>query len=138
MRSVEESPQTTLPAHPVADADREYLLDQLNVLEGTRHKPTWAWGLVVMGFVLAVAASYHGSLAYASIRAIDQRSDISTPNPGALFDAIATTGPRVGGTVENASRAAYGKALEQYVLDGTVVGLGLSLVLSGLYARLIR
>lgn len=138
MRSVEEGPRITLAAHPSAEAERESLLDRLDALEGTRHKPTWAWGLVVVGIVLAVAASYHGSLAYASIRAIDQRSDISTPNPGALFDVIATTGPRVGSTVENASRAAYGKALEQYVLDGTVVGLGLLLVLSGLYARLIR
>lgn len=130
----------TLAPQPPTDADRESLLDQLDALEGARHKPTWAWAwaVVVIGCVLALAATYHGSLAYASIRAIDQRSDISTPNPGQLFDTIATTGPRVGSTVENASRAAYGKALEQYALDGTVVGLGLLLVLSGLYARLIR
>ena len=127
-----------LALDPSSEADAESLVARLSTFEGTRRKPRWAWGLVIVGLIVAAAAAYHGSGAYATVHAIDQRSDVSTPNPGALFDLIATTGPRVGSTVDNASRGVYGKALEQYVVDGTLAGLGIMLVLGGLYARLIR
>jgi len=42
---------------------------------------------------------------------------------------------RVGGTVEASSRATYTKALEQFLLDGTGVSLGLVLAVAGAFVR---
>ena len=44
----------------------------------------------------------------------------------------------MGNTVENSQRSNYTKALEQYVLDGTVVTLGIAIALAGLFIRLNR
>jgi hypothetical protein len=98
----------------------------------------WAWLLVVLGLVLTVALAAHAATAYATIARIDVPAQIRTANPVLLFQEVATNGPRVGNTVENSSRSTYTKALEQFVLDGTGVTLGIALLTSGLFVRLNR
>ncbi len=95
----------------------------------------WAWLLVVAGFVLAVTTAVHGSTAYAAIARIDVNAKIATPNPIALFQEVATNGPRVGNTVETSSRSVYTRALEQFVLDGTGVSTRIALIVGGLFVR---
>jgi hypothetical protein len=93
----------------------------------------WPSLLVIGGLFVIVGLGVHGYTAYATIARINLSSKIETPNPLVLFQDVATNGPRVGGTVETTSRAAYGKSLEQYVLDGTGVTLGFVLVVGGLF-----
>jgi hypothetical protein len=95
----------------------------------------WAWLLVALGLAVMLGAGAHGYTAYTTIARIDIPAQINTPNPFGLFQDITTNGPRVGNTVENSQRANYTKALEQYVLDGTVVALGLAVALAGLFIR---
>jgi hypothetical protein len=120
----------------MASSERAALLEEIEALERLPRKPMWAWWLVIVGLVALAGLAYHGYTAYATIAQIDVRSKIDTPNPVALFSDLATNGPRVGSTVETSSRAAYTRALEQFVLDGTGVGLGLTLVFGGLFIRL--
>src|SRR5438445_481740 len=58
-----------------------------------------------------------------------------TPNPVVLFQDLATNGPRVPATVEASSRNTYGRALSQFVLDGTGLCLGFTLAFAGLFIR---
>jgi hypothetical protein len=102
-----------------------------------RSAPRWPWLLIVAGLVAIVGLGVHSYTAYATITRINVNSKIDTPNPIVLFQDVATNGPRVGSTVESSSRATYGKALEQFVLDGTGVCLGLVLTAGGLFTRLM-
>jgi hypothetical protein len=91
--------------------------------------------LMVVGLAAIVGLGIHGSTPYTTVARIDMTSQIDTPNPILLFQDVATNGPRVGSTVESSQRAAYSKALEQFVLDGTGVCLGLVLALAGVFVR---
>jgi hypothetical protein len=93
----------------------------------------WAWVLVAAGLVLMLAAGVHGSTAYGVIMRIDAPANIATPNPLALFQDVATLGPRVGNAVETNQRRTYAQALEQFVVDGAGVSLGIALVAGGLF-----
>jgi hypothetical protein len=93
------------------------------------------WVLVVVGGLAMVALGIHGYTAYATISRIDTSARIDTANPLVMFQDIATNGPRIGATVEASNRSAYSKALEQFVLDGTGLALGLVLVVAGLFIR---
>jgi hypothetical protein len=109
---------------------------QLEALERTAAGGMpWAWWLVVAGAVLVLATVGHGYTAYMTIARIDTNAKISTPTPIALFQDVATNGPRVGNTVDTASRSTYTRALEQFVLDGTGASLGLAIVVGGLFVR---
>jgi hypothetical protein len=98
--------------------------------------PRWAWLLSIAGLVVMLGLGIHGYTAYATIARIDLNSKIVTPNPIVMFQEVATNGPRVGSTVESSSRSTYAKALEQFVLDGTGLCLGLVLVIAGAFTRL--
>ena len=94
-----------------------------------------SWLLVVVGLVAIVGLSIHGYTAYATIQRIDANSKIDTANPALLFQDVATNGPRVGSTVEASSRATYARSLEQFLLDGTGLSLGIVLVVAGVFVR---
>jgi hypothetical protein len=114
------------------------VLEQLEMLERTPSKPRWAWLLIVVGLLAVIGLGYHGYTAYAKIDTVNVRSRLDTPNPAALFQELATNGPRVGSSVETSSRATYAKALEQFVLDGTGILAGLVLVVAGTWIRINR
>src|ERR1700738_505448 len=86
------------------------------------------WLLVVIGLLAIVGLGIHGYTAYATITRINVNSKLETANPVLLFQDVATNGPRVGSTVEASSRATYARALEQFLLDGTVLTFGIVLV----------
>jgi hypothetical protein len=100
--------------------------------------PTWTWLLVVSGLVLMLGLAAQAVTAYATIDAVNQAGQVQTPNVVLLFQDLAVNGPRVGANVDANSRAAYGRALIQYVLDGTGVCLGLALAFTGLFIRVNR
>ena len=100
-------------------------------LRGTR----LPWVLVVVGLLAIVGLGIHGYTAYATISRINTSARIDTANPVVMFQDIATNGPRIGATVEASNRSTYSKALEQFLLDGTGLTLGLVLVLAGLFIR---
>lgn len=116
------------------DAQRQVVALERTATGGLR----WAWVLVALGLALMLGAGAHAYSAYTTIARINIPAQINTPNPLGLFQDITTNGPRVGNTIENSQRANYTKALEQYVLDGTVVAFGLALLLAGLFIRLNR
>ena len=93
------------------------------------------WLLVIVGLAAIVGLGIHASLAYATIDRINVNSKIATPDPASLFQDVATNGPRVGSTVEASSRSTYNKALEQFLLDGTIVLVGIVLVVAGVFVR---
>jgi hypothetical protein len=123
-----------------ADLDARALEQELEALEGslTAAPMRWPWLLVVLGLLAVVGLALHGYTAYAAVARIDANSRIETPNPLALFQEVATNGPKVGSTVESSSRATYARSLEQFVLDGTGVGLGIVLVIAGAFILLNR
>ena len=137
MASVQRDTEVTA-AVGTMDLERVAVLEQLQLLERRPSKPRWAWLLVVLGLIAVTGLTYHGYTAYRTIDTVNARSKVDTPNPATLFQEVATNGPRVGGTIENSSRATYGKALEQFVLDGTGVMAGLALVVAGVFVRLNR
>jgi hypothetical protein len=96
----------------------------------------WPWLLVLAGVVAVAAFGFQAFTAYGTIARIDSLSKIATANPVVMFQDIATNGARVGATVEASNRATYTRALEQFVLDGTVVCLGLAAILAGVVVRL--
>jgi hypothetical protein len=93
------------------------------------------WVLVVVGLLAIVGLGIHGYTAYATIARINSAARIDSANPIAMFQDIATDGPRIGATVEASQRSTYSKALEQFLLDGTGLARGLVLVLAGLFIR---
>jgi hypothetical protein len=52
-----------------------------------------------------------------------------------MFQDVATNGPRIGATVVSSSRATYSRALEQFLLDGTGILVGLVLIVAGWFIR---
>jgi hypothetical protein len=109
-------------------------LDALERPTGVRSR-RWPWLLVVAGLISMVGLAVHGYTAYATIARLNANSKLETPNPVVMFQDLATNGPKVGSGVESSSRAMYTKTLEQFVLDGTGVCLGLVLVAAGLFVR---
>ena len=93
------------------------------------------WLLIAVGFVVIVGLGMHGYTAFATIARINDASRIDTSNPVLLFQDVATNGPRVGSTVDASSRATYARALEQFLLDGTGLCMGIVLVLAGVFVR---
>ena len=91
--------------------------------------------LIAVGFLAIVAMGIHGYTAYATIARINDTSRIETANAALLFQDVATNGPRVGSTVEASSRATYARSLEQFLLDGTGLSLGIVLVVAGVFVR---
>lgn len=100
--------------------------------------PTWAWSLVVVGFVVAIALAAQAVSSYTAIARINAISHLETPNPMELFQELATNGPRVTAAVDANSRGAYGQALTHYVLDGTGICLAIALAFAGLFIRINR
>jgi len=94
-----------------------------------------AWLLVVVGLVAIVGLGLHGYTAYATITRVNDNSRIDTANPAFLFQDVATNGARVGTTVEASSRATYARSLEQFLLDGTGLCIGIVLVVAGVFVR---
>ena len=93
------------------------------------------WLLIAVGFVVIVGLGMHSYTAFATIARINDASRIDTSNPVLLFQDVATNGPRVGSTVDASSRATYARALEQFLLDGTGLCIGIVLVLAGVFVR---
>jgi len=101
----------------------------------SQRQPRWPWWLVIAALLGTTALGAHAEMAYATLARIDGSSNIATANPIIMFQDVATNGPRVGGTVEASSRATYTKALEQFLLDGTGILLGLVLAVAGVFVR---
>ncbi|MBV9132719.1 MAG: hypothetical protein JO318_08465 [Chloroflexi bacterium] len=97
--------------------------------------PGWAWILVVFGLVLAVGLSAHAATAYTTI---DRISPDGGLNPVLLFEDLGVNGTRVPASIDANNRAAYARAVSQYVLDGTGVCLGVALAFAGLFIRINR
>jgi len=100
--------------------------------------PGWAWLLVGLGFVLAIGLAAHAATQYVAIDRINQVSRIDTLNPVLLFQELATNGPRVSANVDSTNRGVYGRALTLYVVDGTLICVGLALAFAGLFIRINR
>jgi beta-lactamase regulating signal transducer with metallopeptidase domain len=137
MATVGQNEPTTVELDE-AERERRALLAQLAKLERRPAKPLWPWLLVFFGLVLLLAAGYHGYSAYRTMDTINARSNLTTPNPAALFQAVATNGPTLDNRVETSSRATFTSMLQQYAIDGTLVLIGLVLVISGVFVRLNR
>ena len=124
-----------------AELEANLLERQLHAMErpADGQRSVWAWAVVVvLGVLLVVGLGIHGYTAYATIARINVNSRIETPNAVVLFQDVATNGPRVGATVESSSRATYTKALEQFLLDGTGLLLGVVVAICGVFIRLNR
>jgi hypothetical protein len=100
--------------------------------------PGWAWILVGLGLLMAIGLGAHAATAYMTIDHVNQISHLPTLNPVLLLQDLGTNGTRVSANVDGNSRGVYGKALTQYVLDGTGVCLGIALAFGGLFIRLNR
>jgi hypothetical protein len=120
-----------------ADLELVLLTQQIEAMERPPNskRPVWP-GILAIAAVLAMALlGMHGYTAYATIARVDANSNIATANPVVMFQDVATNGPRVGSTVDPSSRAIYTKALEQFLLDGTGVILGLVVAVAGVFVR---
>ena len=137
MTSMAQVGQDEATGSGTADLHRILLTQQIEAMErpARTRQPRWPWWLVLAAVVGIVSLVVHGYTAYATIARVDASSNIATSNPVVMFQDVATNGPRVGGTVEASSRATYTRALEQFLLDGTGVVLGLVLALAGLFVR---
>jgi hypothetical protein len=124
----------------VAPAEAAEIERQLEALERAvaPRPPGWAWILVVVGFALAIGLAAHAGFAYVEIDRVNQSAKLQTPNAVLLLQDLAVNGTRVSTTIDVSSRAVYGGALRQYVLDGTGVCLGLALAFGGLFIRINR
>jgi hypothetical protein len=126
-------------ATAVAEADLEMTLleQQLEAMERpvAANKPRWPWLLIVVGLLVVAGLIVHGYTAYSTLVRIDTNSRVESANPFARFQEVAINGPRVGSTIESSSRSTYTRALEQFVLDGTGIGLGLALIVAGFFIR---
>jgi len=95
--------------------------------------PRWAWILVGVGLLLAVGLGAHAATAYVTIDRINPAG-----NPVLLFEDLGTSGTRVPASIDANNRAAYARAVSQYVLDGAGVCLGIALAFGGLFVRINR
>ena len=122
-----------------ATAELEVLLieQQLEAMERSvsAEKPRWPWLLVIAGLVVVVGLGIHAYTALGTISRVNASSRMDTPNALVLFQDLATNGPRVPPNVESSSRNTYSRALTQFVLDGTGVCIGITLVVGGLFVR---
>lgn len=116
-------------------ADIEAQLERMERPPSTR-RPVLPWLLITVGLVAILGLGAHAYFAYTTIARVDVAARIETANPFALFQDVATNGPRIGSTVETSSRATYARALEQYLLAGTGLTLGIVLVVAGLFVRI--
>jgi hypothetical protein len=112
----------------------EQQLDRMERPPGAA-RSIWPWLLIVIGLVAIVGLGIHASMAYSTIDRINVNSKIATAHPALLFQDVATNGPRVASTVEASSRSTYTRALEQFLLDGTVILVGIVLVMAGFFVR---
>lgn len=120
-----------------AELERLLIEQQLEEMERSvsARPPRWSWLVVIAGLLVVVGLGVH---AYSALRTIDRvntSSKIETPNALVLFQDLATNGPRVPLTVESSSRNTYSRALTQFVLDGTGVCLGFTLIVAGVLVR---
>jgi hypothetical protein len=123
-----------------ADLEMTLLEQQLDAMEhpaGAR-KARWPWALIILGALVVVALGVHGYTAYATLDRIDTASKVDSANPLVRFQDIATNGPKVGSTIEASSRQTYARTLEQFVLDGTGIALGMAMLVGGLFVRANR
>jgi hypothetical protein len=122
------------------ELEQSMIETQLLKLEGSvaPRAPGWAWGLLVVGVIAVLGLSVHAFSVYGTIARVNDISRLGTPNPITLFQELATNGPRVSASIDANSRNLYGRALTQYVLDGTGICLGLALAVTGLFIRLNR
>jgi hypothetical protein len=123
-----------------AELEQSMIETQLEKLERSvaPRPPAWAWALVIIGIVAALALTVHAFTVYLTISHVLDISRLDTPNPLALFQELATNGPRVSSSIDGNSRNLYGRALTQYVLDGTGICLGIALAVAGLFIRVNR
>jgi hypothetical protein len=120
------------------DLERSLLEQQLDAMErpaGRSHGAVLAWFLVIVGLLAIVSLGIHGYSAYTTVARINVTARIETLDPLLMFQDVATNGPRIGTTVENSSRSTYTRALEQFVLDGTGIAIGVALLVGGLFVR---
>ncbi len=117
------------------DLELAELEGQIDDLERGSHlsRPFWPWLLVIAGAFAIATFGAHGFATYMVIDNINASSRIETPNPVELFGSLTTDGIQVGAGADPRNRQASTRSLEQFVLDGTVVDLGLLLVLAGLF-----
>jgi hypothetical protein len=94
------------------------------------------WLLMIAGALLVVGLGWHGFGAYEAIRGMDAAARIDTPNALFLFDDLTASGININNQIDARSRGAYGAALQQFVLDGTGVLLGVVLLGGGIYLRI--
>ena len=124
----------------LSEATANEIERQLEALERAvaPRPPGWAWILVVVGLVMVIGLSAHAFTAYTTIDRINQLSRLQTQNPVLLLQDLAVNGARVSANIDANNRGAYGRALNQYVLDGTGVCLGIALAFAGLFVRINR
>jgi hypothetical protein len=93
--------------------------------------------LIGAGLLLIGVLGWHGASAYLAISAIDTASRVETPNPLFLLNELTSSGIRMSGQIDPRSRAAYTAALEQFVLDGSGVLIGIVCLGGGLFVRAV-
>jgi hypothetical protein len=127
-------------AGTLSTTEAAHIEQQLEVMERAvaPRPPTWAWILVVLGFVVAIGLAAHAATVYVTIDRVNQISRLDTLNPVLLFQELATNGPRVSANVDSTNRGLYGRALTLYVVDGTGICIGLVLAFAGLFIRINR
>ena len=94
------------------------------------------WLMMIAGALLVLVLGWHGVGAYEAIRGMDAAARIDTPNALFLFDDLTASGIKINNQIDVRSRGAYGAALQQFVLDGTGVLLGVVLLGGGIYLSL--
>ena len=95
-----------------------------------------AWGLMVAGVVMMLALSWQSLGAYQSIADLNASARVETPNALFLLNDLTATGININNQIDPRLRGAYGAALQQFVLDGTGVLLGVVLLGGGVYLSL--
>jgi hypothetical protein len=135
--TISEVARGTDGVRPTADVEDVLIEQQLDAMERavSAEAPRWPWLLVVAGLLVVVGLCVHAYAALGTIGRVNANSKLDTPNALVLFQDLATNGPRVPPTIESSSRNTYSRALTQFVLDGTGICLGITLVVGGLFIR---
>jgi hypothetical protein len=97
----------------------------------------FAWALIGIGALVIIGLGWHGFGAYQSIAGIDAAARVQTPNPLFLFNDLTSTGIRVNSQIDPRQRSSYNDVLQQFVLDGTGVLIGIVLLGGGLFVRVV-